>query len=270
MKKIICLSALILSMCISATVFGAESEEGFIPTFEQTASAYLDQDGNEVRVTVDLTDGWSADFARGAVYLYDGKADENAEAVAIGITLDEEVFNEYVATAPEQDNYREFARSFAYTEEDGTNDYFFSLGPDAYFMIAVNPEADGDAVSSRISVELSDVPMSDTSKIFSEDDIAAASVKILDEFNTWNGCELHTFVYAGDECMTEENLKWINSLGEGNEYTQCIEFLMNFHSPTDDADLEQTAWQPDFEYEDYQWWLGRVGDGEWVIVSHGY
>ena len=82
--------------------------------------------------------------------------DENAEATAIGLTLDQEVFEEYAALAPEKDSYREFARSFTYTEEDGINYYFFSIGPDSYFMISVSPDADGDAVSSRISVEPSD------------------------------------------------------------------------------------------------------------------
>ncbi len=156
MKKVICIGAAVLAMSFPLTTFCAETESDFIPTFEQTASAWLDQGENEVKVTVDLTDGWSVEFAKGAAYLYDGEADENAEAAAIGLTLDEEVFTEYMEAAQSSDSYREFAHSFTFTEEDGTNDYFFSVGPDAYFMIAVNPKADGDAVSSRFSVEPSD------------------------------------------------------------------------------------------------------------------
>ena len=160
MKKAISLG-MILSLIGSMAVFGAETESTetmeteFIPTYEQTASARLDQNGNEVNVTVDLTGGWSVEFAAGAVYLYEGKVDENELAAVIGLTLEEEVFNEYVADAPDRDNYREFARSFSYTEEDGWTDYFFSVGSDAYFMVSVNPEAecDPDEASSRISVE---------------------------------------------------------------------------------------------------------------------
>ena len=92
----------------------------------------------------------------GAVYLYDGKADVNNPAAAIGLTLDEDVFQDYMKTAQESDSYREYAHSFAFTEEDGTNDYFFSPGPDTYFMIAVSSEADGDIVSARFSVVPSD------------------------------------------------------------------------------------------------------------------
>lgn len=150
MKKAITLGVIIALM---STMIALADETEFFPTYEQTASAYLDQDGNEVKVTVDLTGGWSVEFAPGAVYLFDGTVDENAPATALGITLDEDVFQDHMKAAQESDSYREFARSFAYTEEDGTNDYFFSLGPDAYFMISVSPDADGDIVSSRFSVE---------------------------------------------------------------------------------------------------------------------
>ena len=115
MKKAICIGAAVLAMSFPLTTFCAETESDFIPTFEQTASAWLDQGENEVKVTVDLTDGWSVEFAKGAAYLYDGTADENAEAAAIGLTLDEEVFTEYMEAAQNSDSYREFAHSFTFT-----------------------------------------------------------------------------------------------------------------------------------------------------------
>ena len=154
MKKaaVLCMTAV---MMFSTGVFAAEteSEEAFFPSFEQTASAYLDQDGNEVAVTVDLTGGWSVEFVRGAVYLYDGKIEDGEEPVAAGYTLEKAVFEDYADEAKSSGSYREFARSFAFTEESGANDYFFSVGPDAYFMITVDADADGDAVSSRFGVE---------------------------------------------------------------------------------------------------------------------
>ena len=151
MKKAISL-CVIISLLGAFAVFADETE--FFPTYEQTASAYLDQDGNEVKVTVDLTGGWPVEFAPGAVYLYEGETE--GEATALGLTLDKETFQDYMETAQASESYREFARSFTFTEEDGSNDYFFSLGPDAFFMISVNPNADGDTVSSRISAEASD------------------------------------------------------------------------------------------------------------------
>ena len=152
-KNIIALmSAAVLSAALSTAVFAAETESEFYPTYEQTASAYLDQDGHEVKVVIDITGGFSAEFAHDAAYLYDGTVSEDTEPVAIGLTLDEDVFDEYIETASASTSYREFAHSFAYTEDDGTNNYFFQSGPDAYFMVSVAKEADGDAVSSRFSV----------------------------------------------------------------------------------------------------------------------
>ena len=158
MKKaaIALIGAATFTLGLATVGFGSETESEWFPTFEQTASAWLDQGENEVKVTVDLAGGWSAEFAHAAVYLYDGEVDENTDATALGLTLDEKVFKEYAADAPDRDNYREFARSFSFTEEDGWTDYFYSVGPNAYFMISVSPGTDADAVSMRFSVEPSD------------------------------------------------------------------------------------------------------------------
>ena len=58
-----------------------------------------------------------------------------------------------------------------------------------------------------------------------------------------------------------------HSLAEDAEYTECAEFLGSFHSPKEDGEY---AWEPDTEYEDYQWWLAKNKDGGWDIVSFGY
>ncbi len=105
-----------------------------------------------------------------------------------------------------------------------------------------------------------------TSELYSEEDLKEAAVQIKCEFASWEGCELHSLRYAGDEANTEENLKWLNELAEGANYTECAEFFMNFHSPKKAAG----AWEPDMEYEDYQWWLAKNADGGWDIVSFGY
>ena len=104
-----------------------------------------------------------------------------------------------------------------------------------------------------------------------------AILLIKDKFATFTGCELHSIRYAGDEANNEENLEWLNSLREarsnippedvGKQYVQVAEFLSDFHSPVEDGDY---AWNQDMEYTDYQWWLGRLEDGRWEIVSWGY
>ena len=110
------------------------------------------------------------------------------------------------------------------------------------------------------------------SKIFTKDELKEAAVQIKCSFASWKGCELHSMKYAGDENNNKENLEWLNDLNEGQDekYVDCVKFTTNFHSPVDEADLKETAWEPDKEYKDYEWWLARTADGGWDLVSWGY
>lgn len=105
-----------------------------------------------------------------------------------------------------------------------------------------------------------------SSTLYSREDMDAAVALIRTEFGTWEGCELHSLRYASDECCSEENLAWMNSLREGEGFTRCIEFLSDFHSPKKGGG----AWEPDFEYKDWQWWLARTDGGEWTLLTWGY
>ena len=116
-----------------------------------------------------------------------------------------------------------------------------------------------------------------SSSLYTQEELNTAILLIKDKFATFAGCELHSIRYAGDNANNEENLEWLNSLREvrsnippedvGKQYVQVAEFLSNFHSPVEDGDY---AWNQDMEYTDYQWWLGRLDDGRWEIVSWGY
>ena len=90
MKKMIAsilMASLLFALSLCAGGAGLAENEG-----RQVATAWLDQEGAEISIVVDLTGGWSVEFARGAVYLYDGNYSEDAESVAIGMTLEQEVF----------------------------------------------------------------------------------------------------------------------------------------------------------------------------------
>ena len=105
-----------------------------------------------------------------------------------------------------------------------------------------------------------------SSTAYSQEELEEAVIQIKCKFASFEGCELHSLRYAGDECRTQENVEWLNSLSEGSNYTQVCEFLSSFHTPAE-GDF---AWEPDHEYEDYQWWLARTDDGGWEVVSWGY
>ena len=104
------------------------------------------------------------------------------------------------------------------------------------------------------------------SEIYTQEDLEEAAIQIKCQFASWEGCEMHSLRYAGDECNTEENIKWLNSQDEDAGYIEVCEFLCSFHSPEE----ESGSWEPDHEYEDYQFWLARTEDSGWQVVSWGY
>ena len=120
----------IVTAAIAATCFAGCAKK----SVKQTASAYLSQEGNTVTATVDLTDGYSCDFARGAVYLYDQENKEGVDAVAIGITLGQEVYEDYLAEAKADANSKEIAGGIMY-QADGQMNWIRTAGDSAYFGV---------------------------------------------------------------------------------------------------------------------------------------
>ena len=107
-----------------------------------------------------------------------------------------------------------------------------------------------------------------TSDLYTQKDLEDAAVQVKCKFASFNGCELLSLRYAGDECATEENLRLMNELDEGKGYTQVVEFISSFHTLANlGADSE---WEPDTEYTDFEWWLARTADGGWQLVNWGY
>ena len=106
------------------------------------------------------------------------------------------------------------------------------------------------------------------SRLYTEEDLEEAAIQIKCRFAFFDGCELHSLRYAGDDFNTEENIAWMNSLDEGRDYIQTAKFLSDFHSPVDPG--AESAWEPDQEYTDYEWWLARAADGGWQLLTWGY
>ncbi|MBR1708601.1 MAG: hypothetical protein IJ719_07230 [Clostridia bacterium] len=106
------------------------------------------------------------------------------------------------------------------------------------------------------------------SELYSQEELKEAAIKVKSRFASFVGCELHSLRYAGDACNTAENLTWMNRLDEGKGYAEVAEFISDFHSPTQPE--EDTAWEPDAEYTDYQWWLARSAEGSWQLLTWGY
>ena len=137
-----------LTLCAGGAGLAEEKTGG-----RQVATAWLDQSDREISVTVELSGGWSVEFAHGALYLYDGDYSEDKAATAVGMTLDQEVFEEYCAEAAASESLREIGAAQCYTREDGTSAYLIRVGDDAYFMLSVNAGVEGDAVFDRIELK---------------------------------------------------------------------------------------------------------------------
>lgn len=105
------------------------------------------------------------------------------------------------------------------------------------------------------------------SKIYKEKDLKDAVIQIKCKFAFWDNCELKSIRYAGDEAVTDKNLKWLNKVNPDGKYKEIAEFLMDFHSPKEN---NKTTLTTDKEYKDYQWWLAKTEDDGWEIVTFGY
>ena len=117
----------------------------------------------------------------------------------------------------------------------------------------------GAVRSAPVTVDLG------SSDIYSDEELNEAVIQIKCRFASWGGCELHAVRYDGDDANTEENLEWLNTLGEVHEYSQIAKFAVDFHTPG----VGSIAWNPDEEYIGYEFWLARTDEGGWDIVSMG-
>ena len=106
-----------------------------------------------------------------------------------------------------------------------------------------------------------------TSSIYTKADMNAAIEVIKKQFNSMDGCELHSLSYSSDDdCNNSECIKWMNDLEEANDnkevFTQCIMFNSSFRSPKNGGG----AWEANEEYT-WSWWLARSEGGAWKLMT---
>ena len=105
-----------------------------------------------------------------------------------------------------------------------------------------------------------------SSDVYTREDMDGAVAEILKTFRTMEGCELHSLAYSSDAiCTDPENVAWMNELGDGENFTQCIMFDSSFRSPKDGGG----SWEADEEYT-WSWWLARTEGGKWSLMTWGY
>ena len=162
-------------------------------------------------------------------------------------------------SASKADKMFKLCEEFDWVPVSMKNDWTTIYGDDVTKIGSVSEVSD-DTKASEASVDYG------TSALYTKEDMDSAITLIKNEFSVWEGCELHSITYAGDDSNSAENIKWMNELGKDKKYTQCIEFKSNFHSPVEGGG----AWEADQEYKDWQWWLAREDGGGWELLTWGY
>ena len=113
-----------------------------------------------------------------------------------------------------------------------------------------------------------------TSKKYKEADIDSALDPVLSEFLSWKGCTLKKIAYAGDDACGADEVAYVNELREAQmpdepAFDQALVLTSEFHSPSAE-DAKGTAWNPDTDYKDWTFHLGRTGDdGAWKLLTWG-
>lgn len=79
--------------------------------------------------------------------------------------------------------------------------------------------------------------------------------------------------YSGIALDDAGNVSYMNRLADGygfdKNFTACMVFYSDFHSPPDPHDGKPTAWNYDSDYKDYTWYFGLY-KGEWILMTWGY
>lgn len=159
MKKAICLIgsvALCAALLAGCGQSGAPAETA-ADAVKQSASAWLTAEDDEGRflAKVDLTGGYSVEFASGAVYLYDQEiVDGETESVAMAISLSEEVYNEYMDEAGQSDTYREVDGAYvAYVNGSDEDSYLVQVGENGFVLITMDHGDGNDDLFARFAFE---------------------------------------------------------------------------------------------------------------------
>ncbi len=106
-----------------------------------------------------------------------------------------------------------------------------------------------------------------TSELYTKEELEAAVIQIKCKFAFWDGCELNSIRYAGDDAVSEKKLAELNKKDPKTNYSRAAKFLMDFHTGENKG---ETTFETNHEYKDYQWYLAVNDEGGWDIVDFGY
>ena len=124
---------------------------------KQTAAITYEVDGTRVIVSVDVSDGYSAEFTSGGVvYLYKGENSADNKACAYGYLTSKEEYETIIAENQGKEGFEEVGAGVIYNADGVSDNFAFYVGEEQYYMIAVESDSgvDADSVFNRFDVHI--------------------------------------------------------------------------------------------------------------------
>ena len=151
-KNSIIYLVLVVSLIILLTGCGSNTK--------QVASAKQTVDGDQIAImTVDLSDGYSVEFASGAAYFYKGGEIEDSKVIAHAFIITKESYDgeiTYFQTNSElEGKFKDLKNGvYSYTTKE-TVEYFFPSNDDLYMKVVVQKDflKDADSIYKRFSAD---------------------------------------------------------------------------------------------------------------------
>ena len=152
MKKIICITVSVVMALLLLTACAGK----------KTESRTLDFDGEKVKITVDLSGGWEAEWSDYNCYLYPGKNDGSIEEAGWCVYMPAGEFDERFAeiTGSYAEEYKNVQtlddgslKCESASEEYPTAYYYKKISDNTYLQI-VSRSVPGDEVFNRIDAKL--------------------------------------------------------------------------------------------------------------------
>ena len=111
-----------------------------------------------------------------------------------------------------------------------------------------------------------------TSEHFTRDDMDAAMAVVLEAFGRYYGCELYRLSYTDDEMSAREFIYYAGSRSSqtGRVYVDGMVLTSDFRTPPEEEGEPYSGFNPDADYNGWDWVLLLTEDGAWEIATTGY
>ena len=116
----------------------------------QTVSAHIGTESEGATVIINVTDGWSVDFASDCFSVYDEEITETSAGIAICTAVEKEIFDDYVKEAEASDTYEKLNNAIYYESTDGAT--YLLEGNGAHFILVEKDKKKGDEILEKMRI----------------------------------------------------------------------------------------------------------------------